>query len=289
MAMNFAGGGLFQEPTDKTDEKPKTTAELERDLAVLRERNAQLENQTKIQRDSFLQLNQHSTEQARMMRDQLQQQVSRQHPGVIPQAPASAPPSDNWEDLVNAVAGGTRQPPAATAQAPGMPVDPNTLKQLVRQTILDEAQAAERAQAQERQQQDQLVHQFRVQYPDLASNKKFTAEADRVFVGLRQQGLSVEQAWGAALQEAAHIHKNYSQRRQPQEEEQQQQQPAHPRAVPGAAYMFPMGIGGGPASSKGGKESNMIIDMRPPAERFAEAAKEISASRLAAAKRAGMA
>lgn len=274
MAM-FGSGGLFPEPAD---EKPKkTVADLERELAVAQERNKHLEEQTKIQRDSFLQLNQHSSEQARLLRDQLTQQVSRQHPGVIPQATGQPPASDRWEDLVNTIAGGGT-PSSAPAQQPGMPVDPNSIKQMVRQTLLEEANNVEAAQKQERALLTNLANQFSVQYPDLASNKKFTTEVDRIYAGLKSNGMDMEKAWNMALQEAVHIHKNYNQRRQPAQEQPAQQQ----SPLPGAAYMFPVGMGGH-APAKAG--DNLAIDLRPPEERFKDASKELSEFQKEAARR----
>lgn len=280
MAMFGQGGGLFgNEPADKKPEK--TLEEMRQELAVLQERNKNLEEQTKIQRDSFLQLNQHSAEQARMMREQLSQQVTRQHPGAIPSAPASPPASDRWEDLVNSIAGTPGTP--AASPAPGMPLDPNTLKAVVRQTLLEEANAVEAAQQHERQTLSNLANQFKVQYPDLANNKKFTAEVDRIYVGLKAQGMDVNQAWAASLQEAAYIHQNYSQRRSANGGQQQQAQPQQQPQAGLGAYLFPMGVGGPSQGARPG--DTLAIDLRPPEERFKDAKAELNELQKEAARR----
>ena len=279
MAMFGQGGGLFgNEPADSKPEK--SLEELRQELAVLQERNKNLEEQTKIQRDSFLQLNQHTSEQARMMREQLSQQVTRQHPGAIPSAPASPPASDRWEDLVNSIAG---NPASAPAQSPGMPIDPNTLKAVVRQTLLEEANAVEAAQQQERQTLNNLANQFKVQYPDLANNKKFTSEVDRIYAGLKSRGMDVHQAWEVSLQEAAHIHQNYSQRRSSNGGQQQQAAPQQQPQAGLGAYLFPMGVGGPSQGARPG--DSLAIDLRPPEERFKDAKAELNELQKEAARR----
>lgn len=281
MALNFGGGGLFgQEPARKPE---KSVAELEKELAVLQERNRNLEEHQKVQRDSYLQLNQQANQQTSLLREQLAQQINRQHPAAIPSAPAAPAPSDNWEDLVNTLAGGGQPTQAASPGA--APISPQAVKQVVRQTILEEVNAAEAHKRAERATLDRLANEFKVKYPDLGTNPKFTAEVDRVFVGLRQQGIPVEQAWGSALHEAAHIHKNYTQRDQGAPAQQPAQGQQSPMAgVLGGAYLFPTGQGG--AAPRGGPDAGTILDMRPPGERFKDASTEITETQKEWARRA---
>lgn len=270
--MAFASGGLFGngEPAKKED-KPKTVEELQRELAVLTERNAQLTEQNKIQRDSFLQLSQHSNQQVGILQNQLNRQVLQHNPNAIPQAQGT-PASGNWGDILDSVTGG--QP----ASQPGVPLDRNAIRQEIRAAIREEEQQANNSIHQENQELAQLVHTFKIANPDLASNKQFSAEVDRIFASLRRRGMSVAAAWESSLQEAAHITVNYSRRRDPEKPKDSQQR----QMVPGHAYLFPMAQAG-PGGA--GKEDNLAIDMRRDEDRFKDAKEELTATQLAAAQR----
>lgn len=281
MAMPGFGGALFGngEPADK-QQKPKTAEELQIEIARLTERNKALEEQQKIQRDSYLQQSQTHNETTRLLREQVRQQITQQNPQAIPQATGQAPPSDRWEDILSTVTGGTPPP----QQQQGQPaITPQLLKQVVRETLQEDAQLHNLQISQQNQRINELANGFKIQYPDLANNKKFTAEVDRVFASLRQQGHGVDEAWNAALGEAAYIHKNYSQRRQEAPKEQNPQGNQRPM-VPGHQYLFPLASAAGHTNGSG-KEQYSAVDFRPEHERFKDAAEELSASRLAAAER----
>lgn len=271
MAFGSNGGGLFSKPAD---EGKKSVEELEREVAVLQEKKAALEAQQKIQRDAYLQLNQSHAETQRMNRELLNQQLQRQHPQIQQQAPAAASDSDNWANMVNSLGGHTSSAPQQQQPAA---ITPETLKQAVRTVIAEEDRAAINATTSEKQFLVQKANEFKVQYPDLASNETFTVEADRVYQALRQAGVAPEQAWASCMQEAAHICSRYSPRRQQQQKQEAQQ---GQQMVPGHQYMFPMGMtGAGGGSGKKDPSANMIIDMRPPEERFKEASLELSRAR----------
>ena len=274
MAFASGGGGLFsQKPAE---ENKKSVEELEREVAVLKEKNNALTEQQKTQRDAWLQLNQSHSETQRLNRELLNQQLARQHPQMQSQPPSSAPASDNWADIVNSLAGQTSAP---TGQQSAPPLTADTLKAAVRTVIAEEDRAAINAQTSERQFLVQKSNEFKVQYPDLAGNPTFTAEADRVYSALRAQGVPAEQAWASCMQEAAHICAQYSPRKQKQQQQaqgdQQQQQ-----LVPGHQYMFPMGMAGAGGNGKKDPNANMVIDMRPPHERFKDAAEDMARSRM---------
>jgi len=278
MAFGTGGGGLFDKPADNQP----TLEELQRQVAVLEEKNKSLQDQNKIQRDSWLQLNQHHAEQSRINRELLAQQVRTQHPTVAPSAPAQPPASDSWADMVNSIAGGAPQQPSAPAPA----LTPDILKQAVRQVIHEETSQADQMQAAEKNFLAETVNAFKIQYPELAGNQHFVGEANRAYTELRQQGIEPQQAWNLSLREAAHIHNNYRPRQQQQSKEQQpsaQQQ----QQVPGAQYIFPMGMtGAGGGQQRGNKQNdNLIIDMRPPEERFKDASADSRASREELANR----
>lgn len=265
------GGGLFDKPADNQP----SVEELQRKVAVLEEKNKGLQEQTKLQRDSWLQLNQHHSEQQRLNRELLAKQVTAQHPAAAAPAP-SAPASDNWADIVNTIAGGGQQQPN---QPPASALTPDLLKQAVRQVIHEEDRQVNQAVKAERDFLTEKSNAFRVQYPDLAGNAHFTKETDRAYAELRQRGIEPTQAWDLALREAAHIHSNYQPRQQQQPKEQPQQQPQGQQQVPGAQYIFPMGMTGAGQHQQRKPSDNLIIDMRPPEERFRDAAEEAKTSR----------
>lgn len=273
MALFANGGGLFgNEPAG--DEKQPTLTDLEKELAVLKERNARLEEQAKIQRDSFLQLNQHSSEQNRLLREQLAQQVNRAHPGTLPSAPVNPPSSDKWDDLVNSLTGQQPQAPAQQPQAAS--ISPEVLQQAVRQTIQEEERKASQAQEFEKQELARLGQELAIKAPELMQNKQFIAEADRVYAQLRSTGLPVHNAWNMAIREASHITQNYSQRRKQQNQQEAQQQQS--QKSNGAPYLTPFGFGA--AQNIDQQRANSLnIDMRPDPERFKDAAEELSKSR----------
>jgi hypothetical protein len=270
MAFSNSGGlfGASPEPAKNQEE----TAEQK--LIRAEERNKALEAQLKTQRDSFLQLSQHSSQQTQLLRDQLQRQVTQQHPAAIPSA-QSAPASDKWEDIVNTIAGGG-QP--AQGQPAAAPISREVLRQEIRQTIQQEEQQAAALIHQENQELQNLVNTFRVQNPELAQSPHFSKEVDRAYAGLRRQGLPVQIAWNTALQEAAHITTNYAPRRAKKEEDKQ----PTPQIMPGMQYAFP--VGGAMGAAPKGQE--IAFDMRPPEERFKEASTQLNQTQLEAAKRA---
>ena len=271
--MAFGNGGLFgnasQEPV-----KQEETAEQK--LIRMEERNKALEAQLKTQRDSYLQLNQHQSQQTQLLREQLSRQVTQQHPAAIPTA-QSKPASDSWEDIVNTISGGGGTPAAQGGQAQ-IPISRDVLRQEIRNTIQQEEQQAATLIHQENQELNALVHTFRLQNPDLAKNPQFSTEVDRVYAGLRRQGLPVQTAWNTALQEASHITTNYAQRRKKEEAPQQ----ASPNIMPGMQYAFPMGGAMGAAP----KGQEIAFDMRPPEERFKEASTQLNQTQIEAAQRA---
>lgn len=272
--MAFANGGLFGNPAQ---EPGKQEESAEQKLARMEERNKALQEQIKTQRDSFLQLSQHSNQQTQLLRDQLQRQVTQHNPNAIPQAQGK-PASDNWEDIVNTIAGGNS---TAQGQQQQVPISREVLRQEIRQTIQQEEQQAADLIHHENQELQNLVNSFRIQNPDLAKSPQFSAEVDRVYAGLRRQGLPVQTAWQTALQEAAHITTSYAPRRKKEEAPQQQPTPNLMAGI-GMPYAFPMGGAGGAAP----KGQEIAFDMRPPEERFKEASSDLSQTQLAAAKRA---
>jgi len=265
------GGGLFDKPADNQP----SVEELQRKVAVLEEKNKGLQEQNKIQRDSWLQLNQTNAEQQRITRELLAKQVAHQHPAAAPVAPAT-PASDKWEDIVNTIAGGA---PSQPNQPPASALTPDILKQVVRTVIQEEGQQADQAYNEEKNFLVQKSNEFRVAYPDFAGNAAFTKEVDRAYAELKQRGLHHTQCWDLALREAAHIHANYQPRQQQQQKEQQPPAQQGQQQVPGAQYIFPMGMTGAGQGSRGKQNDNLIIDMRPPEERFKDAAEEARASR----------
>lgn len=276
MAMGFSAGGHpgLTGPVDggSTETSPE---DLKAKLAAAEARAKALEEQTKLQRESFLALQQQSSEQMNLLRSQLASTVQQRALSSVEPTPTPAP-TDSWEAFVQSLAGD--QPSKSTGQhkqqqASQVSLSPDVLKQTVRHVILEEDQAAQQAQQRKAARLQELVNTFNVQYPDYAANKAFQEEVNRVYVQLEKTApqLSVDEKFKAAIEEAGYITTQFTKAQQQQSQRASGQQGnSNSRQASPINYMLPpqqpAGIPG--MQSQLSQEDRMAVDMRMPHERF---------------------
>lgn len=271
MPINFGAAAEGQPPQSNQP----SYEEVMRQLAVSQERIRSLEEQTKIQRDAYQTLAESRNQQTRLLQRQLEQEI-RPRPPLTQQVQAQAAgPTDSWAELVQMATGNQPQQPAGAPNS-NTSITPEIIQQVVRQEFQRMGQEADQMTAMERERLTELVTDLRAKHPDLATNKAFTGEIDRAYTALRQAGVGVDQAYQLAVQQAAHVHTNYKPRAA-QERAAQQQQPQQP---PQTASLNSLILPSGRPSQAMQRmqqqgEQEMIIDLRPPAERHAERRREI--------------